>query len=58
MVIFLMAALAAGVAGQFFRLRRVAGLLLIPYLGWLVFAAILNGTILNLNPDAGTSLFG
>ena len=58
MVIFLMAALAAGAAGQFFRLRRVAGLLLIPYLGWLVFAAILNATILNLNPDAGTSLFG
>ncbi|MES1997592.1 MAG: TspO/MBR family protein [Pseudomonadota bacterium] len=57
-VIFAIAAIAAGAAGQFFRLRRVAGLLLTPYLGWLVFAATLNSTILNLNPDAGSSLFG
>ena len=40
------------------RLRRPAGLLLIPYLAWLVFAATLNSTIEELNPDAGTSLLG
>jgi tryptophan-rich sensory protein len=57
-VIFAMAALAAGAAGQFFRLRRVAGLLLIPYLAWLVFAATLTATIEALNPGAGTSLLG
>lgn len=57
-VIFAMAAVAAVAAGQFFRLRRVAGLLLIPYLAWLVFAATLNAAILNLNPGAGTSLLG
>ena len=57
-VIFLMAALAAAAAGQFMRLRKAAGLLLIPYLAWLVFAATLNSTIEELNPGAGTSLFG
>lgn len=57
-VIFAMAAVAAVAAGQFFRLARVAGLLLIPYLAWLVFAATLNAAILNLNPGAGTSLLG
>ena len=40
-----MAALAAAAAGQFLRMRKTAGLLLIPYLAWLVFAATLNSTI-------------
>ena len=57
-LIFLMAGIAAAAAGQFFRLRRVAGLLLIPYLAWLVFAATLNAAIETLNPGAGTSLLG
>ena len=57
-VIFLMAALAAAAAGHFWRLRRVAGWLLIPYLAWLVFAAMLNSAIDNLNPGAGSSLLG
>jgi benzodiazapine receptor len=57
-VIFVMAGIAAAAAGQFLRLRRVAGLLLIPYLAWLVFAATLNTAIDNLNPGAGTSLVG
>jgi tryptophan-rich sensory protein len=56
--IFAMAALAAAAAGQFFRLRPLAGLLLVPYLAWLVFAATLNAAINNLNPGAGTSLLG
>ena len=57
-VIFLMAIIAAAAAGQFFRLRRTAGLLMVPYLAWLIFAATLNSTIDALNPGAGTSLFG
>ena len=57
-VIFLMAIIAAAAAGQFFRLRRTAGLLMVPYLAWLIFAAMLNSTIEALNPGAGTWLFG
>src|SRR5689334_22578087 len=57
-VIFAMAALAAAAAGQFLRLKRAAGLLMVPYLAWLVFAATLNATIDELNPSAGTSLLG
>ena len=57
-VIFAMAAIAAAAAGQFYRLRRAAGLLMVPYLAWLIFAAMLNSTIQGLNPGAGTSLLG
>jgi len=57
-VILLMAVLAAAAAGQFLRLRKAAGLLLIPYLAWLIFAAMLNAAIENLNPGAGTALLG
>jgi translocator protein len=57
-MIFVMAALAAAAAGKFLRIRREAGILLVPYLGWLVFAATLNATIEVLNPDAGVSLLG
>jgi tryptophan-rich sensory protein len=57
-VIFVMAAFAAGAAGQFFRLRKAAGLLLVPYLAWLVFAAALNSAIERLNPGSGTSVLG
>ena len=57
-VIFIMAATAAAAAGQFLRLRRAAGLLMVPYLAWLVFAATLNAAIEQLNPGAGTSLLG
>jgi len=57
-VIFAMAGIAAAAAGQFLRIRKVAGLLMVPYLAWLVFAATLNSTIGSLNPGAGTSLIG
>lgn len=57
-VIFVMAALAAAAARQFLHLRRAAGLLMTPYLAWLVFAAVLNATIERLNPEAGRSLLG
>ena len=55
-VIFAMAAVAAAAAGQFFRLKKAAGYLMVPYLAWLVFAATLNSTIEQLNPGAGASL--
>ena len=55
-VIFLMAAIAAAAAGQFFRIQKAAGLLMVPYLAWLIFAATLNAAIGALNPDAGSSL--
>lgn len=55
-IIFVMTAVAAAAAGQFLRLRRAAGLLLIPYLAWLVFATMLNATIEDLNPYQGHSL--
>jgi len=35
------------------RIRVLAGLLLYPYLGWLIFAAFLNYEIVKRNPDAG-----
>ena len=57
-VIFAMAALAAAAAGQFLRVKREAGVLMVPYLGWLVFAATLNATIEVLNPGAGHSILG
>lgn len=52
-VIFLMAIVAAAAAGQFYRLRKAAGSLMIPYLAWLVFAATLNASIGALNRGAG-----
>jgi translocator protein len=57
-VIFIMAALAAAAAGQFLRIRKTAGWLMVPYLCWLVFAATLNAAVEQLNPGAGTSLIG
>src|SRR5918993_1887019 len=57
-VIFVMAAIAAAAAGQFWRIRPLAGALMIPYLGWLIFAAMLTAAIENVNPEAGRSLLG
>jgi tryptophan-rich sensory protein len=57
-VIFFMALLAAAAAGKFYRMRKAAGLFMLPYLGWLIFAATLNSTIEGLNPGAGVSLLG
>jgi len=57
-IIIMMIAMSAGAAGQFFRLRAVAGYLMVPYLAWLIFATTLNTTILNLNPGANHSLLG
>ena len=57
-VIWIMVLLAAAAAGQFYRLRKPAGLLMVPYLAWLIFASILNATIEGMNPHAGVSLIG
>ncbi len=48
--------LSAVTAGKFWRLRPLAGALMIPYLGWLIFASLLNTTIDKMNPGAGESL--
>ncbi|WP_380879205.1 sensory protein TspO [Sphingomonas sp. DBB INV C78] len=37
---------------RFWRIRPVAGLLLLPYLAWLILASALNYEIMRLNPDA------
>jgi tryptophan-rich sensory protein len=43
---------AAAAAFLFYRIRKAAGLLLLPYLAWLCFAASLNYEIKALNPGA------
>ena len=43
---------AAACAYLFFRIRRAAGLLMLPYLAWLVLAGALNHAIDRLNPQA------
>lgn len=53
LVIVVMAGLAALAAGQFRRIRPIAGALMVPYLLWLCFAAALNSAIGDLNPGAG-----
>lgn len=40
---------------MFWRVRRLAGLLLLPYVAWLAFATLLNWQILDLNPTADQS---
>jgi len=47
---------SAMAAGKFYRLKPLAGLLMIPYLGWLIFATVLNNAFIDLNPGAGESL--
>ena len=51
-IIALDLALIATIA-VFWRVRKNAALLLLPYLGWVLFATFLNFTILQLNPDGG-----
>lgn len=47
-ILALDAALAATVVA-FFRVRRAAGWLLVPYLAWVLFATLLNGALWRLN---------
>ncbi|EQB09055.1 TspO and MBR like proteins [Sphingobium quisquiliarum P25] len=53
-LILLLIVTVAITAFLFWRIRAAAGLLLLPYLAWLVFAAALNYEIGRLNPDAET----
>jgi translocator protein len=57
-LIYVMAVIAAGAAGQFYRLRKAAGVLMIPYLAWLIFASVLTAMVEALNPTAATALLG
>ena len=52
--ILLILALAIGATMLFGRVRPLAAWLMVPYLAWLCFAAILNFQIDRLNPDAET----
>ena len=49
-IVALWTAIAFTVA-RFYRLKPVAGWLLVPYLAWSTFAAVLNGTVWRLNRE-------
>ena len=49
-IILLLLTLVAATIVLFWRIRPVAGALLLPYLAWLCFAAALNWSIMQLNP--------
>lgn len=51
-LIALLTLLVAIATALFWRIRRAAGLLLLPYLCWLAFATLLNYEIARLNPEA------
>lgn len=51
-IILLLAVALALTIYLFLKVRRWAGLLLLPYLAWVVFAAVLNYQFLALNPGA------
>lgn len=51
-LIVLMFVVAAATTWVFARVRRSAALLMLPYLAWLAFAAVLNWQVARLNPDA------
>ena len=50
--------IAALAAGRFYRIRPLAGWLMVPYLMWLIFAYTLNSAIVGLNPGIAEPLFG
>jgi len=51
-IIVAMILLSVAVAMLFWRIRRAAALLMLPYLAWLCFAALLTWQIGALNPEA------
>ncbi|WP_336986122.1 TspO/MBR family protein [Altererythrobacter aquiaggeris] len=51
-VIGVLVILVIGTTALFWQVRRLAALLLLPYLAWVIFAATLNWQFLELNPDA------
>ena len=50
--IVLLAVLLAITVGAFWRVSRVAGALLLPYMGWVLFACVLAGAVWRANPAA------
>ena len=52
-VIGLVSVTLIAVVIAFWRVRRAAGLLLLPYLAWALFATALNYEFLRMNPDGG-----
>ena len=52
-VIGIAAVLLVAAIALVWRVRRVAGLLLLPYLGWVCFAGLLNYQFIAANPDGG-----
>lgn len=42
----------------FWRVRRLAAVLMLPYLGWILFATLLNWQFIALNPDASANSSG
>lgn len=57
-LILVLFAVAVVTTVRFGMIRRSAGLLMVPYLGWLIFASVLNYEIMRLNPDAETLVPG
>lgn len=53
-LILVILALAAATTFAFFRIRRPAAWMMLPYLVWLCFATVLNYQVMALNPDAET----
>ncbi len=51
-VIAVLAVLIAATVVLFWRVRRAAALLMLPYLAWVLFASVLNYEFLRLNPQA------
>jgi translocator protein len=43
---------------MFWRIRKVAGLIMVPYLAWVLFATLLTWQILQLNPAADGEGYG
>ena len=58
MVVVAMFVISAITALLFARIRKLAGLLMLPYLGWLAFASWLTFQIMVLNPGAETLVPG
>ena len=57
-VIIIMLALAIATTFAFARIRKAAAWLMVPYLAWLCFAAVLNYEIDRMNPNAETLVPG
>ncbi|WP_421992083.1 TspO/MBR family protein [Qipengyuania sp.] len=51
-VLILVALTLLAVIALFWRVRKLAGVLLLPYLAWVLFATALNYQFLQLNPEA------